>query len=166
VTDGLVLREAVPGDEALVLHFVRALADYERLAHEVRATEAMLREALFGAAPRAQALIAEWHGAPSGFALWFYNFSTFEGRPGLYVEDVFVAPEHRGHGIGFAMFRDLARRAVQQGCARMDWAVLDWNRPALDFYRRIGARPVAGWTGQRLTGAALAALAAGNKGDS
>jgi len=157
--DGLILREAVPGDEAVVLRFVRDLAEYERLVHLVRATEADLRASLFGAPPRAHALIAEFQGTPAGFALWFYCFSTFEGRASLYVEDVFVEPAHRGRGIGFAIFRDLARRAVAERCARMDWSVLDWNQPAIDFYHRIGARPVRGWTVQRLTGEALAALA-------
>ncbi len=145
---------------AAVLRFVRQLADYERLADRVRATEEELHAALFGTPPRAHALIAELAGAPVGFAVWFYSFSTFEGRASLYVEDVFVVPERRGQGIGRAIFRDLARRAVGQGCARMDWAVLDWNQSAIDFYRSIGALPVAGWTVQRLTGDALAALAA------
>ena len=159
MTDGLLLRDATSADVPLVLGFVRQLAVYERLAHEVRATEATLHAGLFGDPPRGHALIAEVAGTPAGFAVWFYSFSTFEGQASLYVEDVFVLPERRGHGIGRAIFRDLARRAVGQGCARMDWAVLDWNTPAIDFYRSIGARPVAGWTVQRLTGAALAALA-------
>ena len=158
--DGLILRDAVPGDEALVLRFVRELAEYERLAHQVRATEESLRQSLFGTPPRAQALIAERHGAPVGFAVWFFSFSTFEGCASLYVEDVFVDPAARGQGIGRAIFRDLARRAVVLGCARMDWSVLDWNQPAIGFYRSIGAVPVKGWTVQRLTGDALAALAA------
>lgn len=160
MADGLILRDAVPGDEALVLRFVRDLADYERLAHEVRATERTLRESLFGTPRHAWALIAEQDGAPVGFAVWFYSFSTFEGVPSLYVEDVFVAPAQRGRGTGRAIFRHLARRALADGCARMDWSVLDWNQPAIDFYRGIGARPVKGWTVQRLTGDALAALAA------
>ena len=159
MTRDLLLRDAVAHDVPLILRFVRELADYERLTHEVRATADLLGAALFGDPPRAHALIAELAGAPVGFAVWFYSFSTFEGRASLYVEDVFVVPAQRGRGIGRAIFRDLARRAVQQGCARMDWAVLDWNRPAIDFYRGIGARPVAGWTVQRLSGDPLASLA-------
>ena len=159
MTDALTLRDAVPGDAALILRFVRRLAEYERLADEVRATEELLRGALFASPPRGHALIAEKGGEAVGFAVWFYSFSTFEARASLYVEDVFVVPERRGRGIGRAIFRDLARRAVAQGCARMDWAVLDWNQPAIDFYRGIGARPVAGWTVQRLSGEALASLA-------
>ncbi len=155
-----VLRDARPGDAATILRFVRLLAEYEKLAHEVRATEAMLHEELFGPAPRAHALLVESGGAAVGFALWFYSFSTFTGRASLYVEDVFVLPEHRGAGIGRAIFADLARRAVAQKCERMDWSVLDWNAPAIGFYRGIGAVPVRGWTLQRLSGEALAALAA------
>jgi GNAT superfamily N-acetyltransferase len=154
-----VLRAAVPGDETLLLRFIRALADYEHLSHEVRATEGILRASLFGARPRAEALIAEQDGEPVGFALWFYSFSTFKGRPSLYVEDVFVLPQHRGGGIGRSIFRYLARLALAQGCGRMDWSVLDWNAPAIAFYRSIGAEPLPGWTVQRLSGDALAALA-------
>jgi GNAT superfamily N-acetyltransferase len=157
---GLRLRDAVPGDEALVLHFVRELAEYERLAHEVHATEEALRQSLFGTPPRGHALIAGQDGAEVGFAVWFFTLSTFDGRPGLYVEDVFVTPPARGQGIGRAIFRDLARRALAAGCTRMEWTVLDWNAPAIGFYRGIGAQPVAGWTVQRLRGAALSALAA------
>ena len=159
MTAGLALRDAVAADVPLLLRLVRELADYERLSAQVRATEDALHAALFGVPPRAYALLAELAGTPVGFAVWFYNFSTFEARAGLYVEDVFVAPAHRGRGIGRAIFRDLARRAMEQGCARMDWTVLDWNRPAHDFYRGIGARPVVGWTIQRLDGAALTSLA-------
>jgi GNAT superfamily N-acetyltransferase len=159
VTDGLALRDATPADVPLLLRFVRELAEYERLSTHARATADTLHAALFGDTPRAYALLADLSGVPVGFAVWFYNFSTFEARAGLYVEDVFVVPAQRGKGVGRAMFRALARRAVEQGCARMDWTVLDWNRPAHDFYRGIGARPVAGWTMQRLEGVALAALA-------
>lgn len=156
---GLALRPAVPGDEALVLGFVRALAEYEKLAHQVRAEEADIRRLLFGQPARAEALIAEWEGAPAGFALWYYSVSSFDGRPKLYVEDVFVAPERRGKGIGRAIFAWLARRALAEGCGRMEWSVLDWNAPSIAFYRSIGARPREGWTLQRLGGAALRALA-------
>ena len=155
----LILRDAGPDDVALVLHFVRALADYEKLLHEVQATEDDFRRLLFGEPRRAAALIAEWEGAPVGFALWYYSVSTFDGRPKLYVEDVFVNPDARGRGIGRAVFADLARRALVQGCSRMEWSVLDWNAPSIAFYRSIGALPREGWTLQRLSGAALAALA-------
>jgi GNAT superfamily N-acetyltransferase len=155
----LTLRDAVPGDEALVAGFVRALAEYERLAHEAVATEADFRRALFGTPPRAQAIIAEQDGAPVGFALWFYNFSTFAGRPGIYLEDVFVIPDARNRGIGRAIFRHLAARALDEGCARLEWSVLDWNAPSIAFYRSMGAVAMDGWTVQRLSGPALAAVA-------
>ncbi|WP_431270544.1 GNAT family N-acetyltransferase [Dankookia sp. P2] len=155
----LTLRNAGPDDAELILHFVRALADYEKLLHEVQATEDNFRRLLFSEPRRAEALIAEWEGAPVGFALWYYSVSTFDGRPKLYVEDVFVNPDARGRGIGRAVFADLARRALAQGCSRMEWSVLDWNAPSIAFYRSIGALPREGWTLQRLSGAALAALA-------
>jgi GNAT superfamily N-acetyltransferase len=157
----LRLRDATEADLLLVLHFVRALAEYEKLLPEVRATEADFHRLLFGEPRRAEALIAEWEGAPSGFALWFYSVSTFDGRPKLYVEDVFVNPDRRGRGIGRAIFAELARRALAAGCCRMEWSVLDWNAPSIAFYRGIGAVPQEGWTLQRLGGAALGALAAG-----
>jgi GNAT superfamily N-acetyltransferase len=153
------LRDARPGDEALILRFIRELAEYEKLLDEVRASQEMLAAALFGPAPKAEALLAEVATEPVGFALWHYTFSTFEGTASLYVEDVYVRAEHRGSGVGFAIFRNLARRALAQGCQRMGWSVLDWNAPAIAFYQRIGAEPVRGWTLQRLTGDALAALA-------
>jgi GNAT superfamily N-acetyltransferase len=156
-----ILRDAAPGDEALVLRFIRELAEYEHLLHEVRATEAGLRHLLFGPRPYAEALIAEAGGQPVGFALWFYTVSTFNGAPSLYVEDVYVQQARRGGGIGRAMFSDLAQRALARGCTRMDWSVLDWNEPSIRFYRAIGAQPVKGWTLQRLTGGALAKLAGG-----
>jgi GNAT superfamily N-acetyltransferase len=155
----LTFRDAVPGDEPLVAAFVRALAEYERLAHEALATEADFTRALFGPKPHAHALFALKDNEPAGFALWFYNFSTFTGRPGLYVEDVFVHPQHRKSGIGRAIFAELARRALAENCARMEWSVLDWNTPAVNFYKSIGAIAKDDWTTQRLTGAALAALA-------
>jgi GNAT superfamily N-acetyltransferase len=156
----LQLRDAGPEDCGLVLHFVRALAEYEKLLHEVTATEEHFCRLLFGEAPRAWALIAEWEGKPVGFALWFYSVSTFDGAPKLYLEDVFVEPGLRGRGIGRAIFVDLARRAIAAGCGRMEWSVLDWNAPSIAFYRSIGALPREGWTLQRLSGAALEALAA------
>ena len=160
---GLALRDAGEGDLPLILRFVRALAEYEELAREAVATEAEFRRFLFGEPRRAEALIAEADGAPVGFAVWFYSFSTFLGRPSLYVEDVFVEPAARGRGVGRAIFRDLARRALAAGCGRMEWSVLDWNAPSIAFYRSLGAEPRRGWTVQRLTGGALAALAQGRE---
>ena len=155
----LRLRDATPDDLPLVVRFVRALAEYERLLHEVEATEEDFRRLLFGSPPRAEALVAEWDGAPAGFALWYYSVSTFDGRAKLYVEDVFVNPEARGRGIGRAIFAELARRTIAQGCSRMEWSVLDWNAPSIAFYRSIGALPREGWTLQRLSGDALRTLA-------
>lgn len=155
----IVFRGAVPGDEALILRFIRELAEYEKMLHHVQATEAGLGLYLFGPKPRCEALIIEKDGEAVGFSLWHYTFSTFAGAPTLYVEDVYVREAHRGGGIGRAVFRHLAGVALAQGCKRMDWAVLDWNAPAIAFYRSIGAKPIEGWTGQRLTGEALAALA-------
>jgi GNAT superfamily N-acetyltransferase len=154
------LREARPEDVATVLRLVRALAEYERLLHEVTATEADFSRALFGAVPRGHAILA-WVGRDAvGLAIWYYTFSTFTCTPDLFLEDIFVEPAYRGQGIGLAMLRDLARRARAQNCRRMEWRVLNWNQPAIDFYRRIGARPMRDWTVQQLEGAALAALAA------
>ena len=154
------LREAGPEDLDLVLCFIRALSEYERLTHEVKADAATLRRFLFEEPRRAEALIAEWDGRPVGFAVWYYSFSTFLGRPSLYVEDVFVEPAMRGKGIGKAVFAHLAAQALAQGCGRMEWSVLDWNAPSIAFYRSLGAKPREGWTLQQLTGDALSALAA------
>ena len=156
---GLALRDVTLADIPLVLHYVRALAEYEELRDEAVASEADFHSLLFGSPARAEALIAEWDGVPVGLALWFYSVSTFLGRASLYVEDVFVEPAHRNKGIGRAIFAHLARRALDQGCGRMEWSVLDWNAPSIAFYRAIGAQPKTGWTLQRLTGPALAALA-------
>lgn len=156
----LRLRDAGPEDLHLVLRFIRALAEYERLAHEVKADEATLGRFLFGEPRRAEALIAEWEAVPVGFAVWYYSYSTFLGRPSLYIEDVFVEPAMRGRGIGKAIFSHLAARALAQGCGRMEWSVLDWNAPSIAFYRSLGARPREGWTLQQLTGGPLATLAA------
>ena len=158
---GCEIRAAVPGDEALVLEFVRELAAYERLAHAVTATESDVARALFGEPRRAEVLLAFADGAPVGFALFCHNFSTFVGRPGLYLEDLFVRPAARGRGHGRALLGSLARIARDRSCGRMEWAVLDWNRPAIDFYLRLGARPMQDWTIYRLEAAALAALAEG-----
>lgn len=142
-------------DVPLLLRLIKALAEYERLSGEVVTTEELLRDALFGPAPSAEAALAYAGSDAVGFAVWFYNFSTFVGRPGLYLEDIFVMPEWRGHGIGRALIGHLARLAVTRGCGRMEWAVLNWNEPALRFYRRIGAQAMDGWTVYRLTGDAL-----------
>ncbi len=153
------IRAALPADCGDIARLVRALAEYEKLASEARATAEDFHAALFDATPRAEAAVAIVDGATIGFALWFYNFSTFAGRAGLYVEDVFVEPAHRGAGIGRAFFRMMAARAVARNCGRMEWSVLDWNRPAIDFYRALGAEPMSEWTVQRLSGAPLAVLA-------
>jgi GNAT superfamily N-acetyltransferase len=155
----VTIRPAIPAESGLVLAFVRELAAYERLAHEVDATEEALAAALFGPNPRVFADIALWNGEPAGFALWFYNFSTFRGRHGIYLEDLFVRPAFRGHGIGRALLRHLARRCRAEGLARLEWWVLDWNEPALRFYRSLGAVPMDEWTVQRVTGEALERLA-------
>ena len=151
----VTLRAAVPGDEVALLALIRGLAEYERLAHEVVATEALLREQLFGARPPAEAVIARVAGEPVGFALYFTSFSTFVGRAGLFLEDLFVLPAWRGHGIGRRLFRHVAQIAVARQSGRMEWSVLDWNEPALRFYGSMGAQPMGDWTMQRLTGEAL-----------
>jgi len=156
------IRDAVPADIGTIHAFILALADYERLRHEVRLDRDVLERHLFGSRPMAEVLIAERDGAPIGFALFFHNFSTFEGRPGIYLEDLFVAPEARGLGAGKALLARLAQITIARDCARLEWSVLDWNEPALTFYRSIGARPMDEWTVQRVDGEALAALAEGS----
>lgn len=156
----LSIRAARPDDSALVFALVGELADYEKLSHEVDATEAMIADALFGESPRLFCDIAEWDGAAAGFAVWFLNFSTFRGRPGIYLEDVFVRPEFRGKGIGKALLTRLARRCVDQGWARFEWAVLDWNAPSIAFYKSIGAQVMDEWNICRLSGEALSRFAA------
>jgi GNAT superfamily N-acetyltransferase len=153
------VRAATEADTALILGFIRALAEYERLLHEVRASEADIASALFAAHPRAFCDIAEQDGAPIGFALWFYSFSTFEGRFGLYLEDLFIVPEARGSGAGLALMRRLARRCRDEGLKRFEWAVLDWNEPSVAFYDRLGAAAKSEWITRSLSGEALAALA-------
>lgn len=147
-------------DVPLLLALVRELAEYERLLHEVVATEEGLAAALFGAAPHCEAVLARQNGVPVGFALWFHNFSTFMGRRGLYLEDLYVRPEARGAGVGGELLAWLGRLAVERGCARMEWSVLDWNQRAIDFYRSMGAQPMGDWTVFRVTGPALEQLAA------
>jgi GNAT superfamily N-acetyltransferase len=156
----VTIRPATREDVPLILSFIRELAAYEKLVHEVVATEAGLSETLFGAAPSAEVVIAETDGAPAGFALFFSNYSTFLGRPGIYLEDLFVRPEFRALGIGRALLAHLARLAVDRGCGRLEWAVLDWNAPAIGFYEKLGATSRSDWTTYRLTGDALSRLAA------
>lgn len=173
----LTLRSARPDDVDTILQLVRALADYERLGHEVDADAAGFAAALFGPSPRAFCTLAEWQqpgvsssatpGAPAeaqpravGLALWFYNFSTFRGRHGIHLEDLFVLPEYRGRGIGSALLLELAARCAQENLARLEWQVLDWNTPALEFYAALGAEAKSEWVLHRVTGDALTRLAA------
>jgi len=155
----IAVRAATPTDMALILGFIRGLAEYERLLHEVTASEADIAAALFSAQPRAFCDIAEQDGAPVGFALWFYNFSTFEGRFGIYLEDLFVIPEARGSGAGLALMRRLAQRCREEDLRRLEWAVLDWNAPTIAFYDRLGATAKSEWITRSLSGPALKALA-------
>jgi GNAT superfamily N-acetyltransferase len=154
----LHLRDAKPDDAELLLTYIRELAEFERLAHECVTDAALLRKSLFEE-KKAHAIMAEWDGTPAGFALYFYNFSTFVGRPGLYLEDLFVRPQFRRNGIAKSVFRYLARKAVAEGCGRVEWSVLNWNENAIAFYRALGAKPMDEWTVQRLTGEALTRLA-------
>ena len=153
------IEPAREGDTSLILRLIKALAEYERLSDEVVATEAAVRASLFGRDPKAEAVIAYAGDAPVGFAVWFHNYSTFVGRHGLYLEDLFVVPEWRGRGVGRALLRHLARVAVERGCGRMEWSVLDWNGSAIRFYESLGARPMSDWTVFRVTGDALRRLA-------
>lgn len=153
------IRPARREDGALVASFVRELADYERLSHEVEASEEMLVEALFGPSPRVFCDIAESDGAPAGFALWFYTFSSFRGRHGLWLEDIFVRPQYRGQGLGKALLVHLARRCMEQGLGRFEWSVLDWNAPSIAFYEAQGATIMQEWKICRMSGAALEKLA-------
>ncbi|HZG33349.1 MAG TPA: GNAT family N-acetyltransferase [Sphingopyxis sp.] len=155
----LSIRPATRADLPLIAQFIRDLADYEKLAHEVRFDEATLGEKLFGARPYAEVVIGEIGGAAQGFALFFHNFSTFEGRPGIYLEDLFVRPEARGSGLGKALLAHLAKLCVERGCARLEWSVLDWNAPAIGFYQGLGARMMDEWTVMRVDGDALTELA-------
>jgi len=153
------IESAQERDVPLILELIRGLAEYERMSDQVVATEAGLREALFGAQPSAEVIIAYADDRPAGFALFFHNFSTFLGRRGLYLEDLFVIPEFRRLGIGRRLLTELARIAVARGCGRFEWSVLDWNTPAIEFYKRLGARPLDDWTIFRVTGDALTRLA-------
>jgi len=155
----LLIRRARPDEAGLVLSLVRELAEYEKLLHEVEATEAMIAEALFGANPRVFCDLAEWNGEVAGFAVWFVNFSTFSGRAGIYLEDLFVRPALRGKGIGKALLSHLARECVANEWSRLQWSVLDWNTPSIEFYKSLGAVMLDEWTVCKVGGPALAALA-------
>jgi GNAT superfamily N-acetyltransferase len=154
----LVIRAGEKADVSVIAHLIRELARFEKLEHEITMTEELLAENIFGPHRYAETLIAEDGGIPIGFALFFHTFSTFLGRPGLYLEDLFVVPEQRGNGVGRALLKELARIALERGCGRLEWAVLNWNVEAIKFYERLGARPNSEWTVYRLTGEALTAL--------
>lgn len=155
------IRPAAASDLRLIAQFIRDLAEYEKLAHEVRFDEVALGEQLFGIRPFAEVIIGEVDGTAQGFALFFHNFSTFEGRPGVYLEDLFVRPDARGSGLGTALLAALAQIAVERDCARLEWAVLDWNEPSIGFYKSLGAQPMDEWTTFRMDGDALMMLAKG-----
>jgi GNAT superfamily N-acetyltransferase len=155
----LRLRPAGRQDVGEILALIRELAGYEKLLHEVTANEADLTRDLFGDAPRAHCDIAEWNGEVAGFALWFYNYSTFRGRAGIYLEDLFVRPVYRGNGIGKSLIAGLARRCVDETLPRLQWSVLDWNQPSIDFYESIGAGVMREWLACRMNGTAIASLA-------
>ena len=155
----LTIRRARPGEAGLVLSFIRELAEYEQLSHEVEATEADIADALFADRPQLYCAIAEWNAEPVGFAVWFANFSTFSGRHGIYLEDLYVRPSHRGRGLGKALLVYLARECVENGWSRLQWAVLDWNAPAIAFYKAQGAELMNQWTICRVSGEALKKLA-------
>jgi GNAT superfamily N-acetyltransferase len=155
----LELRPAQEEDIPLILQFIKELAEYERLSHIVVATEALLREALFGEWKYAEVVLAYFDGQPAGFALYFFNFSTFLGKPGVYLEDLYVKPKYRRNGIGKVLLKHLAKVAIARNCGRMEWSVLDWNSPAIEFYKSLGAVPMDEWTVFRLTGENLKRLA-------
>ncbi|MFN8000159.1 MAG: GNAT family N-acetyltransferase [Acidobacteriota bacterium] len=157
--DHFEIRSATSADVPVILSFINKLAVYEKLAHEVTATEAGLQETLFGERRYAEVVIAYHHGQPVGFALFFHNYSTFLGKPGIYLEDLYVDEDQRGKGFGKALLIHLARLAEERNCGRLEWSVLDWNEPAIKFYQSLGAVPLDEWTVFRVTGAALATLA-------
>ena len=159
LASGFLIRPARPEDAELLVNLVRELAVYEKLEQHARATADDFRRHLFGAHPAAEAAVAEVGGEPAGFALWFSTFSTFRGQPGLYLEDIFVKPGFRGRGIGKGLLAAVARRAVERGCGRLEWSVLDWNAPAIGFYRSLGARPMDEWTVYRIDDDPLRRLA-------
>jgi GNAT superfamily N-acetyltransferase len=157
----ITYRTAEIHDTDLVFEYIKKLAVYEKLAHEVTAMEGDIRQSLFGDNPKAFCVIAEYNGRPAGFALCFYNFSTFQGRPGIYIEDLYVDEEFRGHGIGKGFFKYLAQKALSENCGRIQWAVLDWNEPSIEFYKSMGGKPMDDWIIYRLEGAAIHHLAHG-----
>jgi GNAT superfamily N-acetyltransferase len=161
MTASFTLRPAQPSDTAAVLRLVRGLAEYERLLQEVTATETELHDVLFGPLPQAHAVLADVGGEPVGLALFYYTLNTFRLQRNIFLEDLFVEPAHRGSGIGLALMRYLARRAMDENCGRIEWRVLNWNQPSIDFYRQIGAQPIRDWHTLLLGGGALAALAEG-----
>lgn len=154
----ITIRGARPADVPVILRFIQGLAEYEKLADACVATEAALAATLFGERPSAEVLLAFWAGTPVGFALFFHNYSTFLAKPGIYLEDLFVEPEYRGKGLGKALLQELARLALERDCGRLEWSVLDWNEPSINFYKSLGAVPLEEWTIYRVTGDALAAL--------
>ncbi len=154
-------RRATEADVPAVLGFIKALADYEKLSHAVAASEELLREHLFGPRPAAEVILAESDGMPVGFATYFQTFSTFVGRPGIWLEDILVLPEHRGRGVGQILLREVARVAFERNAGRLEWSVLDWNTPAIEFYRKVGAVAQDDWTTYRITGEALRRLVTG-----
>ena len=158
-TENFAIRPATAADVPIILELIRALATYERAPNEVTATEDGLSKVLFGEKPAAEVLLAFENETAVGFAVFFHNFSTWLGRPGLYLEDLFVKPQHRGKGYGRALLIHLAKIARERGCGRMEWAVLDWNEPAIKFYRQLGAKPMDEWTVFRLTRDGIAKLA-------
>ena len=158
----LILRPAVPADVPTLFRLILALAEYEKLSHAVTGSADTLKEHLFGSRPYAEAIVAEYAGQAVGFALFLYNYSTFLTQPGIYLEDLFVLPEYRRQGIGRAIFSYLAQLAVERGCGRLEWSVLDWNEPAIAFYRRMGAAVLPDWRICRVTGEGLAELANNN----
>lgn len=160
VADNFQIRPSTAHDAMLILGFIRELAEYEKLAHEVTATEQDIQAQLFGPKPKAECVIAQLDGKPMGFALYFHNFSTFLGKPGLYLEDLYVKPEFRGRGYGKRLLAYLAKLAVARGCGRFEWAVLDWNAPAIRFYQGLGAEMLQSWRINRVSGRALQKLAA------
>ncbi|HQT77612.1 MAG: N-acetyltransferase [Rhodospirillales bacterium 20-64-7] len=162
MTQDFTLRDATASDTAAILRLIRALADYERLSHTVTATEAELHAALFGRKPRADCILADVAERSVGLALFYYTFSTFKARPIIFLEDLFVEPAHRGAGIGLALMRHLARRAVAEGCQSVEWRVLNWNQPSIAFYQSLGAKQIEDWQTRQLSGGALAALAKGS----
>jgi GNAT superfamily N-acetyltransferase len=157
--DGFEIRKADKGDVSLILDFIRKLADYEKLTHEVVATEEQLEKYLFGEKKFAEVVIGYYLGNPVGFALYFFNFSTFLAKPGIYLEDLFVLEEQRGRGFGKLLLAYLAKLAVEKGCGRLEWAVLDWNEPSINFYKSLGAKLMDEWIVNRLTGKELEELA-------